>query len=100
MSRFDWHSLIAAKDREIGRLERLDGEDQERVGVELSLSCSARERAHGPPCRRRPARAASLCAELLELSDRIAVNVVDPLAQPSGNGIDNGAEFPKLGDGD
>jgi glutathione reductase (NADPH) len=44
--RFDWPKLVAAKDREIGRLEGLYGEGQERAGVEVVRSRAALEGAH------------------------------------------------------
>jgi glutathione reductase (NADPH) len=44
--RFDWPSLVAAKDREIRRLEGLYGEGQERAGVEVVRSRAVLEDAH------------------------------------------------------
>ncbi len=44
--RFDWPSLVAAKDREIARLERLYGEGQERAGVEVVRSRAVLDDAH------------------------------------------------------
>ena len=48
---FDWPSLVAAKDREIMRLEGLYGTGQESAGVEVVRSCAvlrgARGRAYG-----------------------------------------------------
>lgn len=44
--RFDWPSLVAAKDREIARLERLYGVGQERAGVEVVRSRAVLDDAH------------------------------------------------------
>ncbi len=43
---FDWPSLVAAKDREITRLEGLYGAGQERAGVEVVRSRAVLEDAH------------------------------------------------------
>ncbi|MDQ8727544.1 glutathione-disulfide reductase [Bradyrhizobium sp. LHD-71] len=43
---FDWPSLVAAKDREITRLEELYGASQERAGVEIVRSRAMLEDAH------------------------------------------------------
>jgi glutathione reductase (NADPH) len=43
---FDWPSLVAAKDREIARLEGLYGTGQERAGVEVVRSRAVLEDAH------------------------------------------------------
>jgi glutathione reductase (NADPH) len=42
---FDWPSLVAAKDREIARLERLYGTGQESAGVEVVRSRAVLEDA-------------------------------------------------------
>lgn len=44
--RFDWPSLIAAKDQEIGRLERLYADGQDRSGVEVVHSRAVLADAH------------------------------------------------------
>jgi len=44
--RFDWPSLIAAKDREIARLEKLYSAGQETAGVEVVTSRAVLEDAH------------------------------------------------------
>jgi pyruvate/2-oxoglutarate dehydrogenase complex dihydrolipoamide dehydrogenase (E3) component len=44
--RFDWPSLVAAKDREITRLEGLYGAGQESAGVEVVRSRAVLEDAH------------------------------------------------------
>lgn len=44
--RFDWPSLVAAKDREIARLERLYGEGQDRAGVEVVRSRAVLDDTH------------------------------------------------------
>ncbi|TMK45744.1 MAG: glutathione-disulfide reductase, partial [Alphaproteobacteria bacterium] len=44
--RFDWPSLVAAKDREITRLEGLYGTGQEGAGVEVVRSRAVLEDAH------------------------------------------------------
>ncbi|MGO8533670.1 glutathione-disulfide reductase [Rhizobium ruizarguesonis] len=44
--RFDWPSLVAAKDREIGRLERLYADGQDRSGVEVVHSRAVLADAH------------------------------------------------------
>ncbi|MFC7397299.1 glutathione-disulfide reductase [Chelatococcus sp. GCM10030263] len=44
--RFDWPSLVAAKDREIARLEGLYGTGQESAGVEVVRSRAVLEDAH------------------------------------------------------
>ena len=44
--RFDWPSLVAAKDREIARLEELYGAGQETAGVEVLRSRAILEDAH------------------------------------------------------
>ena len=44
--RFDWPSLVAAKDREIARLEALYGAGQESAGVEVVRSRAVLEDAH------------------------------------------------------
>ncbi|MBZ9894548.1 MULTISPECIES: glutathione-disulfide reductase [unclassified Mesorhizobium] len=46
MPRFDWPSLVAAKDREIARLEALYGSGQENAGVEVVKSRAVLEDAH------------------------------------------------------
>jgi len=43
---FDWQSLVAAKDREITRLEKLYGASQESAGVEVVRSRAVLEDAH------------------------------------------------------
>jgi pyruvate/2-oxoglutarate dehydrogenase complex dihydrolipoamide dehydrogenase (E3) component len=43
---FDWPSLVAAKDREITRLEGLYGDGQDRAGVEVVRSRAVLEDAH------------------------------------------------------
>ena len=45
---FDWPSLVAAKDREIARLEGLYGCGQERAGVEVVTSRAVLEDARSP----------------------------------------------------
>jgi glutathione reductase (NADPH) len=46
LPRFDWPSLIAAKDREVARLEALYGRGQEKAGVTVIKSRAVLEDAH------------------------------------------------------
>jgi glutathione reductase (NADPH) len=46
LPRFNWPSLVAAKDREIARLEGLYSQGQERAGVEVLQSRAVLEDAH------------------------------------------------------
>jgi glutathione reductase (NADPH) len=46
LPRFDWPTLVAAKDREIARLEALYGRSQERAGVEVVKSRAVLDDAH------------------------------------------------------
>jgi glutathione reductase (NADPH) len=46
LPQFDWPTLVAAKDKEIARLEALYGQSQERAGVEVVLSRAVLEDAN------------------------------------------------------